>query len=175
MLPVRRLFAMDICLRIEPAIPSCNKGVGRAARLPLRLRGGAGWGGSSRLRVSLYRCRLSRGHGIEMLLAFFGGAEDGFQLAGFVFERFMAGISEKTKLIIVASPNNPTGAVVSREHLLAIAAGAPPAIDTRPLGHLLSRRELDRRARGAHSARPCLGRARKRGNEAGDRLILMGA
>jgi histidinol-phosphate aminotransferase len=46
----------------------------------------------------------------------------------FPFERFMAGITERTKLIIVASPNNPTGAVVSREHLLAIAAAAPQAV-----------------------------------------------
>ena len=47
---------------------------------------------------------------------------------GFPFERFMAAITERTKLIIVASPNNPTGAVVSREHLLAIAAAAPEAV-----------------------------------------------
>ena len=46
----------------------------------------------------------------------------------FPFERFMAGITERTKLIIVASPNNPTGAVVSRGHLLAIAAAAPQAV-----------------------------------------------
>jgi histidinol-phosphate aminotransferase len=46
----------------------------------------------------------------------------------FPFERFMAAITEKTKLIIVASPNNPTGAVVGREHLLAIAAAAPQAV-----------------------------------------------
>src|ERR1700753_3889220 len=46
----------------------------------------------------------------------------------FPFERFMAAINERTKLIIVASPNNPTGAVVSREHLLAIAAAAPQAV-----------------------------------------------
>jgi histidinol-phosphate aminotransferase len=46
----------------------------------------------------------------------------------FPFERFMAAISERTKLIIVASPNNPTGSVVSREHLLAIAAAAPQAV-----------------------------------------------
>jgi histidinol-phosphate aminotransferase len=46
----------------------------------------------------------------------------------FPFERFMAAITERTKLIIVASPNNPTGAVVSREHLLAIAAVAPQAV-----------------------------------------------
>jgi histidinol-phosphate aminotransferase len=46
----------------------------------------------------------------------------------FPFERFMAAITPKTKLIIVASPNNPTGATVSREHLLAIAAAAPQAV-----------------------------------------------
>jgi histidinol-phosphate aminotransferase len=46
----------------------------------------------------------------------------------FPFERFMAAITERTKLIIVASPNNPTGAVVGREQLLAIAAAAPRAV-----------------------------------------------
>jgi histidinol-phosphate aminotransferase len=46
----------------------------------------------------------------------------------FPFERFMAAITPKTKLIIVASPNNPTGATVSREHLLTIAAAAPQAV-----------------------------------------------
>jgi histidinol-phosphate aminotransferase len=46
----------------------------------------------------------------------------------FPFERFLAAINEKTKLIIVASPNNPTGTIVSREHLLAIAAAAPHAV-----------------------------------------------
>jgi histidinol-phosphate aminotransferase len=46
----------------------------------------------------------------------------------FPVERFMAGITERTKLILVASPNNPTGAVVSREHLLTIAKTAPHAV-----------------------------------------------
>jgi len=46
----------------------------------------------------------------------------------FPFERFMAGITPRTKLIIIASPNNPTGATVSREHLLAIAKAAPQAV-----------------------------------------------
>lgn len=46
----------------------------------------------------------------------------------FPFERMMASINERTKLIIVASPNNPTGTIVSREHLLAIAAAAPHAV-----------------------------------------------
>jgi histidinol-phosphate aminotransferase len=45
----------------------------------------------------------------------------------FPFERFIASITGRTRLIIVASPNNPTGAVVSREHLLAIASAAPQA------------------------------------------------
>lgn len=46
----------------------------------------------------------------------------------FPFERFLDAITPRTKLIIVASPNNPTGAVVSREHLLAIAKAAPHAV-----------------------------------------------
>ena len=46
----------------------------------------------------------------------------------FPFERFLAAITERTKLIIISSPNNPTGAVVSREHLLAIAKAAPQAV-----------------------------------------------
>ena len=46
----------------------------------------------------------------------------------FPFERFLAAITPRTKLIIVASPNNPTGAVVSREHLLNLAQAAPHAV-----------------------------------------------
>ncbi|HZY61985.1 MAG TPA: histidinol-phosphate transaminase [Edaphobacter sp.] len=46
----------------------------------------------------------------------------------FPFDRFMAAITPRTKLIIISSPNNPTGAVVSREHLLAIAKAAPQAV-----------------------------------------------
>ena len=37
----------------------------------------------------------------------------------FPFERFMAAITKQTKLIIVASPNNPTGAAATREQLEA--------------------------------------------------------
>ena len=46
----------------------------------------------------------------------------------FPFHRFIDAITPQTKLIIVASPNNPTGAVVSREHLLRICAAAPHAV-----------------------------------------------
>jgi histidinol-phosphate aminotransferase len=46
----------------------------------------------------------------------------------FPYSRFLAAITPKTKLIMVASPNNPTGAVVSREHLLGICAAAPQAV-----------------------------------------------
>ena len=46
----------------------------------------------------------------------------------FPLERFLEAISPRTKLVIVASPNNPTGAVVSREHLLRICAEAPQAV-----------------------------------------------
>ncbi|MEO6804147.1 MAG: histidinol-phosphate transaminase [Granulicella sp.] len=46
----------------------------------------------------------------------------------FPYERFLEAINEKTKLIMVASPNNPTGAIISREQLLALAAAAPQAV-----------------------------------------------
>jgi len=46
----------------------------------------------------------------------------------FPYARLLAAITPKTKLIIVASPNNPTGAVADREQLLAICAAAPHAV-----------------------------------------------
>jgi histidinol-phosphate aminotransferase len=46
----------------------------------------------------------------------------------FPFERVLAAINERTKLIIIASPNNPTGATVSRAELLSIANAAPHAV-----------------------------------------------
>ena len=46
----------------------------------------------------------------------------------FPFEKLLAAITECTKLIIVASPNNPTGAVATRAQLLAIANAAPHAV-----------------------------------------------
>ncbi len=45
----------------------------------------------------------------------------------FPYERMLAGITPKTKLIMIASPNNPTGSVISREQVLAICAAAPQA------------------------------------------------
>jgi histidinol-phosphate aminotransferase len=46
----------------------------------------------------------------------------------FPLARFLAAITAKTKLIIVASPNNPTGATVARADLLTIAKAAPHAV-----------------------------------------------
>ena len=46
----------------------------------------------------------------------------------FPFGRFLEAITPRTRLIMVASPNNPTGAVVSRTHLLEICAAAPHAV-----------------------------------------------
>lgn len=46
----------------------------------------------------------------------------------FPFERVLAAITERTKLIMIACPNNPTGATVSRGQLLAIANAAPRAV-----------------------------------------------
>jgi histidinol-phosphate aminotransferase len=45
----------------------------------------------------------------------------------FPFEKTLGAISAATKLIAVASPNNPTGAAAGRENLLAIANAAPDA------------------------------------------------
>ena len=46
----------------------------------------------------------------------------------FPISGMLAAITPRTKLILIASPNNPTGAVVSREHILEIAAAAPQAV-----------------------------------------------
>lgn len=45
----------------------------------------------------------------------------------FPYERFVTAITPRTKLIVISSPNNPTGAVVSREQILSICAKAPHA------------------------------------------------
>ena len=46
-------------------------------------------------------------------------AEDGFQVSA---EAIEAAVTEKTKVLFIASPNNPTGTVTSRERLNEIAA-----------------------------------------------------
>ena len=46
----------------------------------------------------------------------------------FPLERLLAAITPRTKLVVIASPNNPTGAVVERELLLQVAAAAPHAV-----------------------------------------------
>jgi histidinol-phosphate aminotransferase len=46
----------------------------------------------------------------------------------FPYQRFLEAINEQTKLIMVASPNNPTGATISREQLLSLATAAPQAV-----------------------------------------------
>ena len=50
--------------------------------------------------------------------------------ASFAFpaQRFLEAITPQTKLIMVASPNNPTGASVKRRQLLEIAEAAPQAV-----------------------------------------------
>lgn len=45
----------------------------------------------------------------------------------FPYERLLAAITPKTKLIILCTPNNPTGITVQRDQILAIAAAAPQA------------------------------------------------
>lgn len=52
-------------------------------------------------------------------------ADDTF---AFPLKKFLAAITPATKLIIVASPNNPTGQTVAREDLLRICNAAPHAV-----------------------------------------------
>jgi histidinol-phosphate aminotransferase len=46
----------------------------------------------------------------------------------FPFERLLVAISPRTKIIAIANPNSPSGSVVTREQLLAIAERAPHAV-----------------------------------------------
>jgi histidinol-phosphate aminotransferase len=46
----------------------------------------------------------------------------------FPFERLLAAITARTKIIAIANPNSPSGAVVSRAQLLEIASRAPHAV-----------------------------------------------
>ncbi|KAA6462888.1 histidinol-phosphate transaminase [Acidobacteria bacterium AB60] len=46
----------------------------------------------------------------------------------FPFERLLAAITPRTKIIAIANPNSPAGSVASREQILAIARRAPHAV-----------------------------------------------
>jgi histidinol-phosphate aminotransferase len=46
----------------------------------------------------------------------------------FPFDRLMAAISPRTKIIAIANPNSPVGSVATREQIVAIAQHAPRAI-----------------------------------------------
>jgi len=46
----------------------------------------------------------------------------------FPYERMLAAITPKTKLIILCTPNNPTGTTIPRAQIKAIAAAAPHAV-----------------------------------------------
>ncbi len=46
----------------------------------------------------------------------------------FPYERLLAAITPKTKLIILCSPNNPTGTTITREQIHTIAHAAPHAV-----------------------------------------------
>jgi histidinol-phosphate aminotransferase len=45
----------------------------------------------------------------------------------FPFDGILRAITPRTRMVCIASPNNPTGAIATREQLLAIAAAAPQA------------------------------------------------
>jgi histidinol-phosphate aminotransferase len=46
----------------------------------------------------------------------------------FPFERLLAAITPKTKIIAIANPNSPSGSVATREQLLQLAQRAPHAV-----------------------------------------------
>jgi histidinol-phosphate aminotransferase len=46
----------------------------------------------------------------------------------FPYRGILNGITPKTKMIAIANPNSPTGAVVSREQIIAVAKAAPHAL-----------------------------------------------
>jgi len=46
----------------------------------------------------------------------------------FPFERLLAAITERTKVIAIANPNSPSGSVATREQLLELARRAPQAV-----------------------------------------------
>jgi aminotransferase len=63
-----------------------------------------------------YAAEVALHHGIPVTVPTF--IEDDFQVTA---ERIAAAITPRTKALLIGYPNNPTGAVMNREHLLAIA------------------------------------------------------
>ncbi len=64
---------------------------------------------------------------ISMMTSYLKRVQADASLA-FPFAGVMAAITPKTKVILLSSPNNPTGSVVSREQVLALCAAAPQAV-----------------------------------------------
>ena len=63
-----------------------------------------------------YQAEVALAGGIPVELPTY--AEDGFQIRA---EALRAAITPRTKALLIGYPNNPTGAVASRQHLLAVA------------------------------------------------------
>ena len=91
-------------------------------------------------------------------------AEDGFSLHA---ETILSAITPRTRGIIINSPGNPTGALISEEELTAIARGSGAARHLGPARPLL--READLRPRRRTTSPACWPRTLR------DRAVLCGS
>lgn len=68
----------------------------------------------------------------EFALRLMGGVPRPVPLAGdkfsYDFEALAAAVNERTRLVFICSPNNPTGTIVHREHLDKFLAALPPGV-----------------------------------------------